>query len=326
MADVAAEAGVSQQTVSRVVNGSSYVSEKTREKVIRAMDRLGFRPNFAGRSLRSGSYKAVGLCLFDLSQAGNLQTLSGISDAARENGYAVTLSTLEEGSSLCLSCVSAQMGELPIDGLIIRVPVEAQDFYDFSPSTGLPTVLLSMYSHPTCTTVENDQYGCGRIAVEHLLGLGHEQVRFVAGPSTSIDSRYREAAWRETLEVAGLCSVEPLVGDWSADSGYEAGARLAADKLMTAVFVENDTMALGVVEALRDAGVRVPEDVSVIGVDDSLQGMVPRNELTTIRLDRASMGRAAFESLIGGLDGSASTEALRLECELVVRGTTGPRR
>jgi DNA-binding LacI/PurR family transcriptional regulator len=326
MADVAAAAGVSQQTVSRVVNGSVNVSDNTREKVNRAMERLGFRPNFAGRSLRSGSYKAIGLCLFDLSQAGNLQTLSGISAAARESGYAVTLSTLEEGSALSLCDVASQMGELPIDGLIIRVPVEAEDFYDFSPSAGLPTVMLSMYSHPRCTTVENDQYGCGRMAVEHLMGLGHEVIRFVAGPSSSVDSRYREAAWRETLESAGLCVTEPLVGDWSADSGYEAGAQLAKDELMTAVFAENDTMALGVVEALRDAGVRVPEDVSVIGVDDSLQGMVPRNELTTIRLDRTAMGRAAFESLIGGLEGSTRAEALRLECELVVRGTTGPRR
>ena len=319
MADVAAAAGVSQQTVSRVANGLSNVSEKTRQKVQRAMDELGFRPNYAGRSLRTGSYKTVGLCLTDLYQAGNLSTLEGITAAARERGYAITLVTLGEGEGASLGQISSRMATLPVDGLIIRMPSMPDDFDDFSPLAGLSTVLLSVYSHPRCSTVESDQYGCSTLAVQHLAARGHRQIRFVTGPSGSIDAQFREAGWREGLEGLGLDVVEPMAGDWGADSGYEIGARLAADREMTAAYVANDTMALGVMEALRDAGLRVPEDVSVIGVDDSLSGTVPNNALSSVRFDSAGCGRVAFEAVLEGLDPTASVQTVRLPCELVER-------
>lgn len=321
MSDVAAAAGVSQQTVSRVVNDSPNVSEATRAKVRRAMDKLGFRPNFAGRSLRNGSFRTVGLCLYDLYQAGNLATLGGISTAARTHGYAITLTTLRAGEDATLGEISRRMTSLPVDGLIIRMPEMLCDFDDFAPLPGVPTVLLSMYSHPRCSTVESDQYGCSVLAVNHLAGRGHREIRFVSGPSDAIDAQFREAGWRETLESLGLAYTEPLAGDWGADSGYEAGSLLAKDRAMTAVYVANDTMALGVVEALRDAGVRVPEDVSVIGVDDSLTNTVPNNALTSIKLDYDACGKTAFEMVLRGLGGDVRVETTRLPCELVERAT-----
>lgn len=321
MADVAALAGVSQQTVSRVVNHVPNVSDATVKKVERAIEKLGFRPNFAGRSLRTGSYRTVGLCLYDLSQAGNLSTLEGISAAARRHGYAITLVTLEEQEGVSLERTSRRMTELPIDGLIVRMPTMPCDFDDFSPMPGISTVLLSVYSHPRCTTVESDQYGCSTLAVRHLVSRGHREIRFVSGPVNSIDAQFREAGWREGLEGLGLSPVAPLVGDWSADSGYEIGAKLARDKRMTAVYVANDSMALGVMEALRDAGLRVPEDVSVIGVDDSLSGIIPNNSLSTIRFDLEGLGRVAFESVLAGLDPDAGIDTVRLPCELVERGS-----
>ncbi|WP_322354067.1 LacI family DNA-binding transcriptional regulator [Paratractidigestivibacter sp.] len=321
MADVAALVGVSQQTVSRVVNHVPNVSEATAEKVERAIAELGFRPNFAGRSLRTGRYKTVGLCVYDLSQAGNLQTLEGISAAARENGYAITLLTLEEGEGTSLSKVARRMATLPIDGLIVRVASMPDDFYEFEPAPDVSTVLLSMYSHPRCTTVESDQYACSTLALEHLAAYGHRQIRFVSGPADAIDSQYREAGWREGLEAMGVAPADPLTGDWGADSGYEIGARLAADRSMTAVYAANDSMALGVIEALRDAGLRVPEDVSVIGVDDSLTGTVPNNSLTTVRFDLGGVGRIAFESVLAGLDEGRGARTVRLSCELVERSS-----
>ena len=147
MADVAREAGVSQQTVSRVANGLSNVNEDTRLRVQAAMAKLGFRPNFAGRSLRSGKYNSVGLCLYDVREFGNLATVDGILSAAREHGYAITMIENVD-DNLSLKDVSHKITELPVDGMIISMSLMASDFDSFKPQPGMGTVLLSMYEHP----------------------------------------------------------------------------------------------------------------------------------------------------------------------------------
>lgn len=318
MADVAREAGVSQQTVSRVVNEQPNVSEATRRKVDEAIRRLGFRPNYAGRTLREGRYGTVGLCTFDMSMVGNSTTFEGIVVAARERGYAVTM--IEMGSEMApysVAYATRQLGGLPVDGAIINLTVLPEDFEGYTPLPGLNTVLMSMYAHPRCTTVDSDQYGCSLLVMNYLRALGHEQIRFVGGPSFHTHSAFREAGWRDELEKAHMAPVEPLRGDWTADSGYEAGVRLAEDGQMTAVYVANDQMALGVIEALRDRGIRVPEDVSVVGVDDSLEGIVPHNELTTVRFDALERGRVLFARAVR----RAPVEAIRIPGELVKRST-----
>lgn len=325
MAQVAKAAGVSQQTVSRVVNGASNVNEQTRERVRRAMDELGFRPSFAGRSLRSGRYHSVGLCLYNVDEWGNVATLGGIARAAREQGYAITMVEVPGDEPLSLADAAQRMSALPVDALIVRMAVMASDFYEFRPLPGLSTVLLSVFSHPVCSTVESDQYGCSTLVVDHLVAHGHREIRHVAGPDFSIDAQFREAGWREALEGRGLSVVEPLRGDWSAQSGYEAGTRLARDRSMTAVYVANDTMALGVIEALHDAGRRVPEDVSVVGVDDSLDRVVPRNALTTVRFDLARVGELAFDLALAGMEPGAPVQTERLACTLVERASVASR-
>ena len=204
MADVAQAAGVSQQTVSRVANGAQNVSKATREKVQAAMESMGFRPSFAGRSLRSGSYQSVGLCLYDIREFGNLATLDGIVSAAREHEYAITM--IEKGSDdgLCLQDISHRMSNLPVDGMIISMSLMASDFESFVPQPGLGAVLLTMHEHPYCTTVDSDQYGCSKLVIDHLYELGHRKIRFVAGPSYSIDSQFREKGWRDAMSEYGL--------------------------------------------------------------------------------------------------------------------------
>ena len=323
MADVAREAGVSQQTVSRVVNGQPNVSDLTRKRVNDAITRLGFRPNYAGRTLRDGRYRTVGLCTFDMTQVGNLSTFEGVVMAARERGYAVTM--IEMGPEMApysVSYATRRLGELPVDGAIINLNILPEDFEDFSPLGGLNTVLVTMYAHPRCTTVDSDQYGCSLLVLNYLRALGHEQIRFIGGPSYHSHSAFREAGWKDELEKAGIDPVEPLRGDWTADSGYFAGAKLAQDREMTAIYAANDQMALGAIVALRDAGIRVPEDVSVVGVDDSLEGMVPHNELTTIRFDQRERGRILFDRAIEG----GPIEAIRIPGELVKRATVSTRR
>lgn len=324
MADVARAAGVSQQTVSRVARGAANVSDATRRRVLDAMRELGFRPSSAARSLRRGSYRSVGLAAYDVTEFGNLATLDGILQAAREAGFAVTMVEMPDEGPMSLARASRRMLELPVDGLIVGMSVEARDFSTFVPSPALPTVLLTMLEHPLCPTVDSDQYGCSGLVADHLTGLGHREIRFVAGPEASVDSRFRELGWRDALRARGLPASDPLRGDWGADSGYEAGAAIARDRAATAVYAANDQMALGVVCALRDAGLRVPEDVSVVGVDDSLVATLPGGGLTTVRFDLAARGREAFSLAVGGA--GEGVRHVRIPGTLVERSTTAAAR
>lgn len=319
MARVAQVAGVSQQTVSRVANGLPNVSEDTRRRVLLAMEELGFRPNFAGKSLRSGRYNSVGLCLYNVEQFGNLATIKGILSAAGAVGCAVTTVEMDERAPLSLAEATRRMVGLPIDALIISMSLLAEDFMAFQPQPGLSTVLLTMREHPLCPTVDSDQYGCSTLVMDHLAAHGHREIRHVGGPTGNVDASFRERGWRDALASRGIEPTEPLRGDWTADSGYEAGAALARDASMTAVYAANDQMAVGVVEALRDAGRRVPEDVSVVGVDDSLRGTIPHVGLTTVRFDLARRGEVAVELALRGTEPGQRPRAVRIAPTLVER-------
>ena len=326
MAEVAQAAGVSQQTVSRVVNGHANVSEQTRARVLSAIRELGFRPNFARKSLRSGRYNSLGLCLYNVDQFGNLATVKGILSAAGEMGYAVTMLEMDDRVPLSLNEATRRMMALPIDALIISMSIKASDFERFSPQPGLSTVLLSMYEHPLCTTVDSDQYECSRLVMEHLLSRGHREIRFVSGPTYSVDSVFREKGWRDELLAHGLYVSEPLRGDWTARSGYEAGLKLARDPRVTAVYVANDQMAVGVWMALEAAGRHVPDDVSIVGVDDSLERTLPNVRLTTVRFDLFKRGRTAVEHALLGSGPGYQSVSIRIPPALVVRDSVADAR
>lgn len=321
MVDVAREAGVSLKTVSRVVNEPDAVRPATRDAVHAAMERLGFRANYAARSLKLGSYKTVGLVFFEL-HGGELSVLSGISTAAAQKGYAITLVTAAPGEQLTLGEAARRMATLPVDAMIFNLGRMVDDFEGYRSPTGLKTVIVTPFEQVGCTTVSDDQAGAARIAVQRLIELGHRQIRFIAGPAESLASRNRELGWREALAQAGLDAVEPLCGDWDADSGYEAGARLAAsDAECTAILAGNDNMAYGAMLALRDAGVDVPGDASVIGFDDSLPGVVPNSRLSSIRFDHAELGRRAFEE---ALLAEAAPRRVLVPATLIERASLGP--
>lgn len=322
MIDVARLAGVSQQTVSRVANDMPNVSEATRKRVRQAMDQLGFRVNYAGRSLRDGKYHSVGFCVNDITEFGNLTMLDGITTAARERDYAVTLVEMSKDREFSLDEASRMMSALPIDGVIFGMSRLAPDFEDFRPLPSLPTVIVTMCEHPFCTTVDSDQYHCACMLMDHLLSFGHREIRYVGGPASSIDEQFRQAGWRDSLERKGFRVVEPQHGDWSASSGYQIACdMLETDSGFTAVFAENDQMANGVVCALRDHGLRVPEDVSVVGVDDSLAEYVPNSRLTTVRFDTLKRGSAAFEHAVGTGRSAERVAAIRIPGELIDRGS-----
>ncbi|KAB8287944.1 LacI-type transcriptional regulator [Bifidobacterium ramosum] len=294
MQDVAKEAGVSPQTVSRVANGSAAVKAETRERVEAAMHKLGYRPNYAARALKHGRFKDIGVVMFNMSAYGNVRILNAISAAANEHGYAITMLTIGQGRERTLRAAVERMKQLPVDGVIVVMEEQTADFLSFEPPAELPVVIISERPTDHCPTVDADQYGCSEDAVRYLLGCGHRTVYHIAGPATSVAAENRADGWRQALERRGLPVPPVYIGDWEADSGYQAGLALAHEPDCTAVYAANDQMAYGAMLGLRAAGKRVPEDVSVIGVDDSLVGTVPRLELTTMRLDFDGIGREAF--------------------------------
>ena len=322
MADVARAAGVSQQTVSRVANGLPNVNERTRQRVQAAMQELGFRPSYAGRSLRDGRYHSVGLCVNDVTKFGNLSMIDGIASAAREHNCAITLVEMSKTEEFSLAEATRRMAALPVDGIIIGMSRMAPDFETFDPLPGIGTVIVTMYAHPRVTTVDSDHYGCSLLLMDHLFELGHEQIRYIGGPSFSVDEQFRRAGWQDALERKHIEPAEPLEGDWSANSGYEAGRYLAEhDRTMTAIYAANDQMANGAIAALRDSGLRVPEDVSVVGVDDSLGEIVPDRRLTTVRFNNKRVGMWAVDK-IAGAEGVAPGVEHMLIPGVLVKGDT----
>lgn len=307
MADVAQLAGVSAQTVSRVSNGSDAVKPDTRDKVLAAMKELGYRPNFAARALKRGRFNAVGVIMFNLGSTGNLRTLEGITNAASEHGYAVTIGMMNWADKPTLASAVRKMKDMPVDAIIVILEHKPLDFDTFTPPPTIDVTLITTADSTTCSTIDSDQYGCSQTIVDYFLDHGHRNVYYVSGPEDSIANGIRERGWRDTLEVHGITPPQAIRGDWRAESGYDAGLQLAATPGCTAVYAANDNMANGVMLGVRAAGKRVPEDVSVIGVDDSLTSVVPRLNLTTVRLHFSTVGRMAFEQTLDMIEGRRNT-------------------
>ena len=320
MNDVARAAGVSLKTVSRVINEPDSVRAATRDKVHQAMDALGFHANFAARSLKLGRYGCIGVVMFHLS-GGSMDMLDGIATAAAEQGYAITLLKKRSGESLTLADASRNMSQLPVDGMIFNLGQMVDDFDDFRPSSGLKTVIITPFEHAFCSTVSDDQEGAAHVACSYLLDRGHKTVHFIAGKEESLSSQCRMRGWRRALEERGAAVPEPLHGDWEADTGYDAGAKLAKLPECTAVLAANDCMANGVMCALRDAGKNVPDDVSVIGIDDDLYKSVPHTTLTSVRFRHEELGARALNEVVSGLSTPESKTRILVSGTLVERGS-----
>lgn len=295
MQDVARDAGVSPQTVSRVVNGSTAVKSSTTQRVQDSMRRLGYRPNYAARALKHGRFKDIGVLLFHMTSYGNARILNGITGAATNSGYAVTLRTMGQGDTLRTAV--DRMKQLPVDGIIVVLEQQVSDYNSFIPASDLPVVLISEEPADHCPTIDADQYGCSIAAVEYLLSKGHRTVHHIAGPSSSLAARSRVRGWRDALAQVGVPIPSVYIGDWNADSGYQAGVTLAHDPTCTAIYAANDQMAYGAMRGVMSTGKKVPEDISIMGVDNSLAGMVPHLNLTTMRMKFDEIGAEAFSMI-----------------------------
>jgi DNA-binding LacI/PurR family transcriptional regulator len=324
MVDVARHAGVSHQTVSRVLNGHPNVSPGTRASVLAAIRDLGYRPNVAARTLVTGRTNLLGVISFDTTLYGPASMLYGIQRAAHP-GYSVAIASLERLDRRALTeAVDWFLGQA-VDGIIVIAPETAavEALSDLAP--GIPLVAVGCGTRAPVASVAIDNRSGAAQATQHLLDLGHETVHHIGGPDSWLDAQERVEGWRRALRAAGAPEPGLLYGDWSARSGYEIGYRLATMPEVTAVLCGNDPMALGLLRALAERGRRVPRDVSVVGFDDVPEAAFFLPPLTTVRQDFGELGRRALHLLMDRISGERQLgPVLPIEPELVMRASAGP--
>jgi DNA-binding LacI/PurR family transcriptional regulator len=325
MADVAVHAGVSHQTVSRVVNGHPNVAPATRERVLRAIAELGYRPNTAARALVTGSTRTIGFVTVNINQYGPAQTLVGLEMAARTAGYSLSVTVLEDGTAGAMRDAIDRFVAQSVDAVVALGTYD--DAYEALYALSAPVPLVTVLSGGALAepAVGVDQVAGGRLATRHLLDLGHRTVHHVTGPPDSKEARDRMAGWRAELAAAGAPATEVLGGDWTPSSGHAAGRQLASrmrrGEQITAVFLANDQMTLGLLAALHEEGIEAPRDVSVVGFDDLPEAPYFTPPLTTVRQDFAELGRRGVELVLARLRGE-DAHAEPVVPELIVRGST----
>lgn len=327
MTDVARLAGVSHQTVHRVLNKHPGVRPGTRARVLGAIDQLGYRINTAARALVTGRSQTLGVVSLSSTLYGPASTLHGIERAVRDSPYFVSIATVRSIDRSSIREAISRLVDQSVEGIIVIAPLTstAQALADLP--TDLPVVLVEGDADVGVPVVTIDQVAGARAAVEHLLQSGHGTVWHVAGPGDWLEARGRVAGWRAALQDAGAEVPPPLAGDWAPQSGYEAGRVLGRMPDVTAVFAANDQMALGLLKALREYGRRVPDDISVVGFDDVPEAPFYDPALTTIRQDFGEVGRRSVALLLGQISsGARSTERLVVGSQLVVRDSTAPAR
>jgi DNA-binding LacI/PurR family transcriptional regulator len=326
MRDVARLAGVSHQTVSRVLNDHPNVRDETRQRVIDAMQILGYRRNLAARTLATRRSGTLGVVAFQSTLFGPASMLYSIEDAASAVGYFVTVSTVRELDRRSALIAVERLCQQAVEGIIAVAPKPAVTNALAQAPPGLARVAVGDGTDNTVSTVRIDNVAGARMATQHLLDLGHATVHHVAGPADWPEARERVEGWRSALDAAGAAAPPVRPGSWRADSGYEHGRALAADPAVTAVFCGNDQVALGVLRALHEAGRRVPEEISVVGFDDMPDSGHFLPPLTTVRQNFAELGRRSLDTLVRRItDGEDQpAEHVLLSPELVVRASTGP--
>jgi DNA-binding LacI/PurR family transcriptional regulator len=321
--DVARRAGVSQATVSLVLSGKAAgrVSAATEATVRAVAEELDYRPNLAARALRTGSARAIGLVVPDVTHPFMGRVLRGTQTAARREGYAVVL--VDAANDWTWEVDSFEvLRNSAVDGFLlfgVDPPRQAGD---------LEERMVAIESDPDrLPAVRLDVEAGGAAIAEHLLGLGHRRLGRIACSVFTATFRRREAAWAQVLSAAGVDpeGIPRTISAMNVDAAVAAAAELLeARPLPTGVFCDDDILAAGLYVAARERGLRVPEDLSVVGFDDLDIARVLDPPLTTVAADPAALGAAAFERLLARLGGEDGPEETLVPVELVVRGSTAP--
>ncbi|WP_034261623.1 LacI family DNA-binding transcriptional regulator [Actinospica robiniae] len=340
MADVARFAGVSHQTVSRVLNDHPNVKPATRDRVLEVIKEMGYRPNVAARALVTRKSRTLGVVSFNTTLYGPASMLYGIEQAAKDLDYFVMVAALSSLDRRAVLDAVDRLRDQAVEGLIVIAPQSSAVRALGQVPSDIPLVAVGCGTQAGVASAAVDNEAGAAQATSFLLDLGHRTVHHVAGPRLWLEAQEREAGWRRALLERGAPVAEPVYGgDWSARSGYALGRELVprihedADPI-TAVFCANDHAALGLVRAFQQAGVRVPEDVSVVGFDDIPEAEFIGPPLTTVRQAFDELGRHALSTLMeivratgpGARPSASTAPRLTVAPSLVVRTSTAPPR
>ncbi|WP_330302130.1 MULTISPECIES: LacI family DNA-binding transcriptional regulator [unclassified Streptomyces] len=327
--DVARLAGVSQKTVSRVMNGEQYVSDDVRRRVLEAADTLGYRLNHAARALASGRTQTIGVVTLGTALYGPASLLMGVERAVRDTGYALRVVNTMEGDAAGIAGAVDSLLDQGVDGIVISEPIDEEGGANLSVRVEVPVLILGApppFAASRVVTTGLVSHQLAQAVTEHLLELGHTTVHHLAGPQRWYAARDRLEGWRATLAAHGRREPPVIEGDWSAASGYAAGRRLAADDSVTAVFAANDDMAIGLIRALLEAGRRVPEDISVVGLDDIPVAAYVTPPLTTVRQPFDATAQDGLKLLVHAIE-NPDADPVPVDnppVNLVVRESTAP--
>ena len=330
-ADVAARAGVSRTTVSFVLNDrpGANISPTTRERVLEAATELGYHPHASARGLAGGKSHTLGFVLRQSPEqvagdAALVETLRGLAAAARTAGFRVMVEPLDPADGTYETLLRAQHA----DGIVVSGPRIDDTGLHRLAHDGFPIVLQGSLPGIEAPSVDVDNISGARLAVEHLIGLGRRRIACITNaPLAYTAAMERLAGYRAALEDAGIAYDERLVAiaDFDAGSGHRAMASLLAAETMDAAFVASDVVAFGAIAAIREAGLRVPDDISVVGFDDIALAAFYDPPLTTIRLPAYDLGLAAGTALLDRVAGRPVPDRTLLPTELIVRSSTAPK-
>ena len=325
MHDVARAAGVSHQTVSRVLNDHPNVRAETRERVQAAIAALGYRRNSAARALVTRRSGVLGVVMISEPEFGPTSTIISLESAAHAAGYSVSFTTLPNFSVEQTTRVFEHFFALGAEGVVVIAPLSsvAETIRPFARQVPVVTIAAGQPAGQEFHPVAVDQQLGARLATRYLIELGHRDIVHVRGPQEWFDAQERWLGWRAELDEAGIEAPTPIDADWSAARGFEIGRSLAREGLPSAVFAANDQLALGILRAFSEAGVDVPGDVSVVGFDDIPGSAYFSPPLTTVRQEFDQLGRRAIGMLLSAIDGEL-LDHTPIPPRLVVRASTGP--
>jgi LacI family transcriptional regulator len=324
--DVAGEAGVSISTASKALRGDGRMREQTRLQVRAAASRMGFRPNALAQSLLRQRSFTVGLLTNDTYGRFSMPVMAGVSEALMDNGVSVFLCLVEDDRRLGQLHVEAMLDKR-VDGIIAtgkrldrRLPIDLSDL-------GIPVIYAFTEPDPNSIAFVSDDAGGARLAVEHLIHAGRRRIVHVTGPEGFSAVRTRAGAYQEVMAAAGLEPFAPMMLQWSEAWGREAVAQMldARREAPDAIFCGNDQIARGVIDALRERGRLVPDDVAVIGFDNwEIVAAATRPSLSSVDMNLSTLGREAGQTLLSLVAGETVEPGVRkLPCRLVVRQSCG---
>jgi DNA-binding LacI/PurR family transcriptional regulator len=322
--DVARVAGVSHQTVSRLLRGYEGIRPQTKTRVMDALQQLGYRPNLAARSLTTGRSHRIGALTHEIDQVGPSKIAQGASVAAREAGYLLDIVTLDMSNSEAINEALELIMQHDLAGVLALASTDEM-MHAFEAAEFRVPAYIAVEEDDAFTGHSTELASVGLPAlIKHLAGLGHRRLLHIAGSTTWSAARNRSRAYESAVADLSLESQGIVYGDWSAKSGYDAIKKLHGDLEATAVVAANDQMALGAMLALTEQGYDIPGDISVVGIDDIPEAAYFSPPLTTLHVDFAAQGRSAVQHLLGQIEGTAVPAQPGLPSRLITRRSTGP--